>query len=111
MNNNQYSLKEEVDKPILLTKEEVKQNLETLPGWEYKNNMICKEFRFKDFLGSFNFLNELVPYFESIGHHPDIHIHYNRIKFELQTHSSGNKITDLDIEVAQEIETRYDTRE
>ncbi len=94
----------------ILTDDEVRQNLELLPGWEFKDKMLFKEFRFDDFLESFNFLNELAPYFESVDHHPEIHISYGVIRFDLQTHSAGNEITDLDIEVAQEIETRYDTR-
>ena len=95
---------------MILTSEEVKQNLEMLPGWEYEEKMLSKEFQFEDFLDAFNFLNELVPYFESLNHHPDVHLSYGKIKFELQTHSAGDEVTDLDIEVAQEIETRYDTR-
>ena len=94
----------------ILTNQEVKQNLEMLPKWEYKDYMISKEFKFKDFVEAFDFLNKLVPYFESLDHHPDIHIFYNKIKFELQTHSAGDKITDLDVKIAQEIEARYDTR-
>lgn len=97
-------------KAIILTEEEIKENLEMLPGWKHKDKMLSKEFEFKDFLEAFEFLNEFVPYFESMNHHPDIHISYNKIKFELQTHSAGDEITDLDVEVAQEIETRYDTR-
>ena len=95
---------------VILTEEEVKQNLEMLPGWEYDDKILHKEFIFNNFLDAFDFLNELVPYFESLNHHPDIHISYHKIKFELQTHSAGDTVTDLDIQAAQEIETRYTTR-
>ena len=71
-----------MEKPIILTKKEIKEALKALPGWKYKANKISKELTFKDFMGSLGFVKKLAPYCEKIDHHPDIHIFYSKILFE-----------------------------
>ena len=97
------------EKPQALTKDELEIVLQRLPGWTADSGQLAKEFRFKDFIDSLGFINRLVPYFESKDHHPDIHIFYNRITFELSRHDIGGKITALDGEVAKHIEHEYST--
>lgn len=91
----------------ILTQEEIKEALKELPGWDYKENKISKEFKFADFMGSLNFINALAPFCEANDHHPDMHIFYNKILFELQRFDIGGKVTDRDILVAKEIERLY----
>lgn len=95
------------DKPVILTEEEIREKLKSLPGWEFANDKISKQFQFKDFLDSFGFITNLVPFFESMDHHPDIHIFYSKVLFELQRFDIGGKVTDRDIIVATEIERQY----
>ena len=49
----------------------------------------------------------MVPFFEIKDHHPDVHIFYNRIRFELSRYDVGGKVTDRDVEVAKKIEHEY----
>src|SRR6187431_1144274 len=95
------------DKPIALTDDEIQIVLQRLPGWSADGGQLAKEFKFKDFIDSLGFVNRMVPYFESKDHHPDIHVFYNRVKFELSRHDIGGKITALDGEVAKHIEHQY----
>jgi 4a-hydroxytetrahydrobiopterin dehydratase len=97
-------------KPIILKTAEIKDALKKLPGWKFARNKISKEFKFKDFVDSLGFVKKLAPYFESLNHHPDIHILYNQILFELQTNDVGKKVTDKDILMATKIEQRYKSR-
>lgn len=91
--------------------EEIEKILdEELPGWKYADDKISKEFGFKDFMDSLSFINEMAPYFEQRDHHPDTHILYSKVLFELQRFDIGGKVTDRDIEVAKEIEKRYGNR-
>ena len=99
-----------MEKPEILTPEEVKAELLKLPGWKYGDNKIFKRFKFKDFLDSLGFVNSLAPYFESMDHHPDVHIMYSDILFELQRFDVGGQVTDRDIAEAHEIESRYKNR-
>ena len=91
----------------ILTEQEIQENLAGLPGWVYQNNKISKEFKFSDFMGSLHFINQLAPYCEKLDHHPDIHIFYSKVLFELCRNDIGGKVTDKDIMVAQEIERLY----
>jgi 4a-hydroxytetrahydrobiopterin dehydratase len=91
----------------ILSDEEVMEGLKNLPGWKFANNKISKEFEFKDFADSLNFVNKMAPTFNKIDHHPDTHIMYNKVLFELQRFDVGEKVTDLDLLIAQEIEKTY----
>jgi 4a-hydroxytetrahydrobiopterin dehydratase len=98
-----------MEKPRILTEEEITQTLERLPGWVYADNKLSKEFEFTDFVGSLSFINRMVAYFQEMDHHPDVHIFYSKVKFELQRFDIGGKVTDRDIEVAKKIEETYKT--
>ena len=98
-----------MDKPKILTKEEIYTALLSLSGWTYADDKISKEFKFADFVGSLNFINRMVGYFEEVDHHPDVHIFYSKVKFELQRFDIGGKVTDRDIEVAKYIDKTYAT--
>jgi 4a-hydroxytetrahydrobiopterin dehydratase len=99
-----------MEKPKILIQQEIEEKLKDLPGWTYSEDKIKKEYKFNDFMNAFEFVSSLVPYFEEMDHHPDIHIFYNRILFELQRFDIGGKVTDRDIEVAGEIEKRFAAR-
>ncbi|MBX4186806.1 MAG: 4a-hydroxytetrahydrobiopterin dehydratase [Candidatus Doudnabacteria bacterium] len=98
-----------MDKPKILTPEEVEKVLPRLPGWTYADDKISKEFEFSDFVGSLSFINRLVAYFQEMDHHPDVHIFYSKVKMELQRFDVGGKVTDRDIEVAKKIEQTYNS--
>jgi 4a-hydroxytetrahydrobiopterin dehydratase len=96
-----------VEKPKPLTPDELDIVLQRLPGWTLEDSRIAKDFEFRDFAESLSFVNRLVPYFEQKDHHPDVHIFYNRVRFELSRYDIGGKVTDRDVEVAKLIEHEY----
>lgn len=99
-----------MDTPIILTEDQIQEKIKDLPGWQFANDKIFKQFEFKDFMDSLGFVNKLAPFFESMDHHPDTHILYSKVLFELQRFDIGGKVTDRDIEVAKEIERQYSQR-
>ncbi|OGI66001.1 hypothetical protein A3A95_01180 [Candidatus Nomurabacteria bacterium RIFCSPLOWO2_01_FULL_39_18] len=60
-------------------------------GWTLSEDIkkISREYKFKDFIGAMNFVNNVADIAESEGHHPDIHVHYNKVLLELWTHAIG----------------------
>ena len=58
-------------------------------GWVLKEGAIEREFSFDDFEEAMDFVNDVAAVAEDEGHHPDIHIYYNKVKLELSTHSVG----------------------
>lgn len=96
-----------MDKPKILSQEEIEAGLKELPGWEFAENKISKEYKFKDFMHSLTFINLMAPVFEANDHHPDTHIMYSNVLFELQRFDIGGKVTDRDLFIAREIEKHY----
>ncbi len=94
-------------KPKILSQKEIVKELKKLKGWKFEDNKISKEFKFMDFVGSLSFINRMVAHFQEIDHHPDIHIFYSKVVFDLQRFDVGGKVTDKDIEVAYYIEKTY----
>jgi len=73
-----------------LTAEDVRGLLAQVPGWEsIGGQKIEKSFKFRDFKAAMEFVNKVAGLAEQEGHHPDIHIHYNRVRLELWTHAIG----------------------
>lgn len=90
-----------------LSHKEIKKILAKFPGWKFANNKISKEFVFKSFSRGVIFIRRLAPFCNRIDHHPDIHIYYKKVLFELQRFSVGGKVTKRDFTVAREIERLY----
>jgi 4a-hydroxytetrahydrobiopterin dehydratase len=90
-----------------LSNEEISKKLKGLPGWKYADNKISKEFEFPTFIDGLLFINKLAFFSEKIDHHPDIHIFYNKIRFELQRFDIGGKVTERDFTIAKKIEEMF----
>ncbi|KAG2473352.1 MAG: putative pterin-4-alpha-carbinolamine dehydratase [Nitrosopumilales archaeon] len=85
-----------------LSEDEAKRNLEQIPNWKLYGKKIEREFVFKDFKGAMKFVNNVANLAEDEGHHPDIHIHWNKVMLELWTHSM-NGLSENDFIVAAKI--------
>lgn len=72
-----------------LKKDEAERLLGQIEGWSLGDKRISKEFSFKRFPDAIAFVNRVAGLAESEGHHPDIHIHYSRVRFEIWTHAIG----------------------
>jgi 4a-hydroxytetrahydrobiopterin dehydratase len=75
-----------------------------IKGWEINDacTHIVLEKMFPDFLTAMQFVNSVAGIAESVGHHPDISIWYNRVQLDLWTHSIGG-LSENDFIVAAKI--------
>jgi 4a-hydroxytetrahydrobiopterin dehydratase len=96
--------------PRVLSKKELQTIMPRLPGWKLAGNKLTRSFEFQDFVESLAFVNSLVAYFETMDHHPDVLIAYNKVTFELTRYDLGGKVTDRDVEVAKKIASVYGAR-
>ena len=85
-----------------LSDDEIKSNLEQIPEWKLNGKKIEREFSFSDFKEAMKFVNNVADLAEGEGHHPDIHIHWNKVLLELWTHSM-NGLSENDFIVAAKI--------
>ncbi|HUA33776.1 MAG TPA: 4a-hydroxytetrahydrobiopterin dehydratase [Candidatus Binataceae bacterium] len=89
-----------------LSAEQIADKLKALPGWEYKNNALVKQIKFKEFMDGIEFVGRIAEIAEAADHHPDMTINYTRITFSCSTHTDGG-VTDKDIKLATNIEAAY----
>jgi len=71
--------------------QELQDYLDEVPSWKLNDakTSISKEFKFQDFIGAINFVERVADIAEMEGHHPDIHVYYNKVVLELWTHKMG----------------------
>nr|WP_301002195.1 4a-hydroxytetrahydrobiopterin dehydratase [Capsulimonas corticalis] len=91
-----------------LTEAEIEEHLQRVPMWTRDGNMLVRTFQFKDFIQALQFVNQAAETAESINHHPDIDIRYNKVTFRLTTHDSGG-LTIHDFELAAASDDFADT--
>lgn len=85
-----------------LSKAELRDALEGLPGWSVKGGKLHREFRFGSFAQAFGFMASVALIAEGLNHHPEWSNVYDRVTIDLSTHSEGG-ITGHDLELAARI--------
>lgn len=68
---------------------------------------IRHEFKFKSFNEAMEFVNKVAKLAEDEGHHPNIHIYYNKVVIDLTTHSIKG-LSENDFILAAKIEELID---
>jgi len=88
--------------PHPLGEDEIKARLAALPGWERSGDAITRTFAH-----GYHECLHLAMYVgakaREVGHHPDITITWQRIKFTTTTHDAGNVLTEADFSLAAHI--------
>ena len=87
----------------LLTSEEINNRIKELSGWAFKENQMGKEFQFKNFSETFNFVNKVGAIAEELNHHHDIFLHsWNKVNITVPTHDKSG-VTGKDFQLAKKI--------
>jgi 4a-hydroxytetrahydrobiopterin dehydratase len=73
-------------------------------NWREVDGALEREFRFADFAEALAFVNRVGEAAEAANHHPDVEIHWNRVKLRWWTHVA-DAITDRDREMARETDS------
>jgi 4a-hydroxytetrahydrobiopterin dehydratase len=87
--------------------ERVQSRLRRMKGWEAtpKANAIIRTYTFPSFVVAVRFVDWVAALAESVNHHPDIDIRYNRVTVRLTTRDAGG-VTEKDFELADLIDHR-----
>jgi 4a-hydroxytetrahydrobiopterin dehydratase len=83
----------------LLSDHELAELMPSVPDWTLDDDVISREFRFKDIRESMAFAESVVDLAEEQAHHPDIYISFNRVTLVLSTHKVGG-LTQNDFKLA-----------
>jgi 4a-hydroxytetrahydrobiopterin dehydratase len=87
---------------LRLRSNEIRQELAKVQSWRLSGKKIQRAFDFEDFNEAMRFVNRVARLAESMNHHPDILIQYNKVKLSLTTHDEGG-LTMKDFRLAQKI--------
>ena len=72
--------------------------------WTEQNNRLIKSFEFKDFNEAFAFITRVAAIADQMDHHPAWTNSWNKVHFELNTHSAGGIVTKKDHLLAEAID-------
>lgn len=88
----------------VLTSEQIRDGLSTLDSaWTATSNHLSRTLILESFLAAVDFIVQLAPIAEELGHHPDVALSWRTIRLSLTTHSSGG-ISALDFELARRLD-------
>jgi 4a-hydroxytetrahydrobiopterin dehydratase len=90
--------------PQPLPEAEIASRLRTdLPKWTLENEHLVRTYRTSGWKATLMVVNAIGHLAEAAWHHPDLSVHYSRVKVSLATHDAKG-ITTLDFALAAEIE-------
>lgn len=90
-----------------LTKDELSQQLKMLPEWTFENDALMRTIAVGDFREAMQLILAIGFEAEALQHHPELTNVYNRVSIRLTTHDAGDKVTALDIALAQAIDALF----
>jgi 4a-hydroxytetrahydrobiopterin dehydratase len=88
--------------PRLLTSDDLQAQLASLPGWQVEGDRLVRTLELVDFAAALDLVVSVGHEAETMDHHPDIDIRYNRVRLSLWTHTAGG-ITQYDVELAHRV--------
>jgi len=86
-----------------LSPDAIDASLEELEGWAFENDTIHRTFEFTSFREAMSFMVRIGFEAEALNHHPELTNVYGRVGVSMTTHDSGNRVTNLDVELARRI--------
>ena len=90
-----------MSKFVIAAEEEIDTFLMSDSSWSVNGGKLTAVFKLKTFLGAIDVVNEVAIEAERVAHHPEWCNSYNKLSFNFCTHDAGNKITNLDINMAK----------
>jgi 4a-hydroxytetrahydrobiopterin dehydratase len=91
------------DVPAPLIDQEITARLVDLPDWAQTGNEITRRFRLR-YHGSVALIVHVADVERLIGHHADIDLRWDSVRFGITTHDAGGRITDADFDLARRID-------
>jgi 4a-hydroxytetrahydrobiopterin dehydratase len=81
--------------------------LAEVPDWHVNGTRLEREFVFRDFHETMEFVNALAFMIHREDHHPDLTVGYRRCTASWTTHSAGNRLSDNDFICAAKADALY----
>lgn len=92
---------------MLLTEEELREQLSKLEGWKLEENFMVRKYMFSQYMKGIAFVDEVATISEAFEHHPHITIDYKTVTLRLKSSDEGG-ITALDVRAAHEFNEAFE---
>ncbi|MFF1416898.1 4a-hydroxytetrahydrobiopterin dehydratase [Streptomyces sp. NPDC058280] len=89
--------------PEPLSEEEIAGALGAAPGWVRSGDEITRTFGIR-YHGGVAMIVHVADVERLIGHHADIDLRWDRVRFGITTHDAGHKLTAADFDLARRID-------
>ncbi|MEV3870985.1 4a-hydroxytetrahydrobiopterin dehydratase [Streptomyces sp. NPDC049906] len=89
--------------PVRLTEDEIEAALRAAPGWRRDGDEISRTFRIR-YHGGVALIVHVADIERLIGHHADIDLRWDTVRFAVTTHDAGHKLTAADFDLAHRID-------
>jgi 4a-hydroxytetrahydrobiopterin dehydratase len=83
----------------------IAEALALLDGWERDGDKLVKTVILGSYAQGLAFASAAGMVADGFDHHPDMSVGYKKVTLEFTTHDAGHKITQMDVDVAQAINT------
>lgn len=70
----------------VLSPDDIKERLKTLPGWSLEGSKLVKSYTFPDFVGAVAFVDRVAVVAEAQNHHPDLVVGWGKVTVQLTSH-------------------------
>jgi 4a-hydroxytetrahydrobiopterin dehydratase len=81
--------------------------LAQVPGWQVDGGRLVREYLFRDYHETIEFVNALAFMVHREDHHPDLHVAYRRCTASWTTHSAGHRVSENDFICAAKADAIY----
>jgi len=81
--------------------------LAQVPGWHVDKDHLVREYLFRDYHETIEFVNALAFMVHREDHHPDLQVGYRRCTASWTTHSAGHRLSDNDFICASKADALY----
>ncbi|MEU9899031.1 4a-hydroxytetrahydrobiopterin dehydratase [Streptomyces phaeochromogenes] len=91
------------DAPVPLSEDEIESALRDAPGWRRNGNEITRTFGIR-YHGGVAMIVHVADVERLIGHHADIDLRWDTVRFAITTHDAGHRLTLADFDLARHID-------
>ena len=89
--------------PVPLTEDEIEAGMTSVPGWCREGNQISRTYDIRYHAGVAAIVH-VADRERRIGHHADIDLRFDHIRFAVTTHDAGHQLTVADFDLASRID-------
>ena len=88
-----------------LAPETITHEIQNLSHWRFEDDSLKANLKFGNFREAIAFIVQLSFEAEERNHHPELFNVYNRVDLVLRTHDAGNRVTQLDLDLARKVQS------